>query len=50
VEVPHTNLTEVTGMVLVDVSTVVVLTTGHTATTIPRISTLFDPFGDIEKR
>lgn len=32
-EVPHTNLTEVTGVVLVEVSTVVVLTTGHTATT-----------------
>ena len=33
VEVPHTNLTEVTGMVLVNVGAVVVLTTGHTATT-----------------
>jgi hypothetical protein len=33
VEVPHTNLTEVTGMVLVEVGTVVVLTTGHTTTT-----------------
>lgn len=33
VEVPHTNLTEVTRVVLVDVGTVVVLTTGHTATT-----------------
>lgn len=33
VEVPHTNLTEVTGMVLVDVGTVVVLTTSHTTTT-----------------
>lgn len=33
VEVPHTDLTEVTGVVLVDVGTVVVLTTGHTATT-----------------
>lgn len=32
-EVPHTNLTEVTRVVLVDVGTVVVLTTGHTATT-----------------
>lgn len=30
--VPHTNLTEVTGMVLVDVGPVVVLTTGHTTT------------------
>lgn len=33
VEVSHTNLTEVTGMVLVQVGAVVVLTTGHTATT-----------------
>lgn len=33
VEVTHTNLTEVTGMVLVNVGTVVVLTTGHTTTT-----------------
>jgi hypothetical protein len=33
VEVPHTDLTEVTGVVLVNVGTVVVLTTGHTATT-----------------
>lgn len=33
VEVPHTDLTEVTGVVLVDVGAVVVLTTGHTATT-----------------
>ena len=33
VEVPHTNLSEVTGMVLVDVGAVVVLTTGHTTTT-----------------
>jgi hypothetical protein len=33
VEVPHTDLTEVTGVVLVDVGTVVVLTTGHTTTT-----------------
>lgn len=33
VEVTHTNLTEVTGVVLVDVGAVVVLTTGHTATT-----------------
>lgn len=32
-EVAHTNLTEVTGMVLVDVGSVVVLTTGHTTTT-----------------
>ena len=32
-EVAHTNLTEVTGVELVDVGTVVVLTTGHTATT-----------------
>lgn len=33
VEVPHTDLTEVTGVVLVEVGAVVVLTTGHTATT-----------------
>jgi hypothetical protein len=33
VEVPHTDLTEVTGMVLVKVGPVVVLTTGHTTTT-----------------
>lgn len=33
VEVPHTNLSEVTWMVLVDVGTVVVLTTSHTTTT-----------------
>ena len=33
VEVTHTNLTEVTRVVLVDVGTVVVLTTGHTTTT-----------------
>lgn len=33
VEVTHTNLTEVTRVELVDVGTVVVLTTGHTATT-----------------
>jgi len=32
VEVPHTNLTEVTRVVLVHVGTVVVLTTGQTAT------------------
>lgn len=32
-EVPHTNLTEVTRVVLVDVGAVVVLTTGHTTTT-----------------
>lgn len=32
-EVTHTDLTEVTGVVLVNVGTVVVLTTGHTATT-----------------
>ena len=31
-EVPHTNLTEVTRVVLVDVGAVVVLTTGHTTT------------------
>ena len=33
VEVSHTDLSEVTGMVLVDVGPVVVLTTGHTTTT-----------------
>lgn len=33
VESSHTNLTEVTGMVFVEVRTVVVLTTGHTTTT-----------------
>lgn len=33
VEVTHTNLTEVTRVVLVNVGTVVVLTTGHTTTT-----------------
>lgn len=33
VVVSHTNLTEVTRMVLIDVGTVVVLTTGHTTTT-----------------
>ena len=33
VEVTHTDFTEVTGMVLVDVGAVVVLTTGHTTTT-----------------
>lgn len=32
-EVAHTDLTEVTGMVLVHVGSVVVLTTGHTTTT-----------------
>jgi hypothetical protein len=31
--VTHTNLSEVTGMVLVNVGPVVVLTTGHTTTT-----------------
>lgn len=33
VEVSHTNLTEVTGMVFVQVGSVVVLTTGKTTTT-----------------
>lgn len=33
VEVAHTDFTEVTRMVLVEVGTVVVLTTGHTTTT-----------------
>lgn len=33
VEAAHTNLTKVTRVVLVDVGSVVVLTTGHTTTT-----------------
>jgi len=33
VKVAHADLSEVTGMVLVDVGAVVVLTTGHTTTT-----------------
>lgn len=33
VEAAHTNLTEVTRVVLVEVGPVVVLTTGHTTTT-----------------
>jgi hypothetical protein len=33
VEAPHTDLTEVTRVVLVEVGSVVVLTTGHTTTT-----------------
>jgi hypothetical protein len=33
VEMAHTDFTKVTGMVLVEVGTVVVLTTGHTTTT-----------------
>ena len=33
VEVAHTDLSEVTRVVLVEVGTVVVLTTGHTTTT-----------------
>lgn len=33
VEISHSDLTEVTGVVLVKVGAVVVLTTGHTATT-----------------
>jgi hypothetical protein len=33
VEVTHTNLTEVTRMVFVEIGAVVVLTTGHTTTT-----------------
>ena len=41
VEVPHTNLTEVTRVVLVDVGAVVVLTTSHTATT-GRLTVLAD--------
>ena len=32
-EVPHTDLSEVTGMIFVEIGAVVVLTTGHTATT-----------------
>ena len=41
VVVPHTDLTEVTGMVLVEVGSVVVLTTGLTSTT-RRLSVLAD--------
>jgi hypothetical protein len=41
VEVTHTDLTEVTGVELVNVGTVVVLTTGHTATT-GRLAVLAD--------
>jgi len=33
VEVAHTELAEVTGVVLIEQGTVVVLTTGHTTTT-----------------
>jgi hypothetical protein len=33
VEVSHTDLSEVTGMVFIQVGSVVVLTTGHTTTT-----------------
>ena len=33
VEASHTDLTEVTGMILIEVGAVVVLTTGHTTTT-----------------
>jgi hypothetical protein len=41
VEVTHTDLTEVTGVELVNVGAVVVLTTGHTATT-GRLAVLAD--------
>jgi hypothetical protein len=33
VEVPHANLSEITWMVLVEIGAVMVLATGHTATT-----------------
>jgi hypothetical protein len=33
VEVSHADLSEVTGMVFIEIGTVVMLTTGHTATT-----------------
>jgi hypothetical protein len=33
VEVPHADLSEVTGMVFIEIGTVVMLATGHTATT-----------------
>ena len=47
--VPHTNLTEVTGMVLVDVGPVVVLTTSHTTTTrmLPVLSDTSVTGGDV---
>ena len=32
-EVSHADLSEITGMILVEIGSVVVLTTGHTATT-----------------
>jgi NCAIR mutase (PurE)-related protein len=46
VEVPHTDLTEVTGMVFVHVGPVVVLTTSQTTTTgvcVSRIPSAFSP-------
>jgi hypothetical protein len=47
--VPHTNLSEVTGMVLVDVGPVVVLTTSHTATSgmLPVLSDTSVSGGDV---
>ena len=47
--VPHTNLTEVTRMVLVDVGPVVVLTTSHTTTTgmLPVLSDTSVTGGDV---
>ena len=47
--VPHTNLTEVTRMVLVDVGPVVVLTTSHTTTTrmLPVLSDTTVTGGDV---
>ena len=47
--VPHTNLTEVTRMVLVDVGSVVVLTTSHTTTTgmLPVLSDTSVTGGDV---
>ena len=47
--VPHTNLTEVTRVVLVDVGPVVVLTTSHTTTTgvLPVLSDTSVTGGDV---
>ena len=47
--VPHTNLSEVTGVVLVDVGPVVVLTTSHTATSgmLPVLSDTSVSGGDV---
>jgi hypothetical protein len=47
--VPHTNLSEVTGVVLVDVGPVVVLTTSHTTTSgmLPVLSDTSVTGGDV---